>query len=157
MVANELQAELLQEVKKVLKDLRMKNTAGEFVDGINGYEQGLPLVVEDDEDESKFFPYYIIKLDEGETPTAEEPWKVHVFIILGIYEDSKENIGHKEIMNAVERIQQRFEKEPLLNGKYRADPEMSWALQDEQTYPFYFGALELYFWIPKIGREDRYS
>lgn len=156
MVANEFQGELLQEVKTILKDLRMKNTSGEYVDGLNAYEQELPIVTQDDEDESTFFPYVIVKLDEAETQ-EEESWKIHVFLLLGIYDDSTENNGHKEILNIIERIQQRFEKEPLLNGKYRADPEMSWALQDEQTYPFFFGAVEMYFWIPKIGREDRYS
>lgn len=157
MVANDLQKALLQEITEILKNLRMKDAAGNYVDGPKGYEQGLPLITEDDEDESAFFPYFIVKLDEGETAAADEPWKIHVFVLFGIYEDSTENIGHKEVLNMIEKIQQRFEKEPLLCGKYRADPEISWALQDEQTYPFYFGAIELYFWIPKIGREDKYS
>ena len=34
---------------------------------------------------------------------------------------------------------------------------MSFALQDEDTYPFYFGAIDIKFYVPKIGRSDDWS
>ena len=34
---------------------------------------------------------------------------------------------------------------------------MSTAIQDEDTYPYYFGAIEMTFNLPKIERRDEFS
>ena len=60
-------------------------------------------------------------------------------------------------MTMIQRITDRFAKEPLLNRKYRAQEKMSFALQDDDTYPFYFGGVEMRFSVPKMGRSDGWS
>jgi hypothetical protein len=65
-------------------------------------------------------------------------------------------------MNAIDRITRRFCEEPTIgipgHKSFRCLPEMQWDLQDEDTYPYYFGGVELKFWVPKPGRrEPRYG
>lgn len=67
-------------------------------------------------------------------------------------------------MNMIQDVVDRFVAEPLLNKKFRAEQDIEWAIQDEDTYPFYFGGVAISFNVPKIGRrepkhyaeEDRY-
>lgn len=147
-----LQTDLIAEIEEILKDVITKNTAGETVVGVKGYEHRLPLVTSDDEDESQFFPYFIVKTIEGKTEDDNTPWLVTVDILLGVCENDKDVPGYKSIMIMMQRITDRFTEEPLLNKKYRAEQNIEWALQDEDTYPFYFGGVEIKFRVPKIGR-----
>jgi hypothetical protein len=34
---------------------------------------------------------------------------------------------------------------------------MDFALQDEDTYPYFFGGIEMKFWVQKARREDPYA
>ena len=35
------------------------------------------------------------------------------------------------------------EAQPVLNGKYRREDPFSWALQDEESYPYFYGAAHM--------------
>ena len=52
MTAAELQRDLVEEVKKLFQGITTENTSGETVTGLNVYEQNLPVVTDDEEDES---------------------------------------------------------------------------------------------------------
>lgn len=149
--------DLIAEVEKILDDVQTKNTSGETVSGVNGYEQSLPVVMEDEEDDSKYFPYFIVRMGEGSTEDDNDPWTDTVNILFGVYDDDKQTNGHRHILTMIQRVTDRFAKEPLLNKKFRAKEKMSFALQDEDTYPFYFGGVEMRFSVPKMGRSDEWS
>ena len=54
----------------------------------------------------------------------------------------------------IERIYHRFARCPDL-GNFRAEVPVSWALQDEtDTYPQYFGAMDMVFSCPGVRIED---
>ena len=144
--------DLIAEVEDILKDVVTKNTAGEDVVGVKGYKYRLPLITADDEDESQFFPYFIVRLSGGKTEDDDSPWLVTADILLGVCENDKDIPGHEHIMVMIQRITDRFVAEPLLNKKFRAEQGIEWAVQDEDTYPFYFGGVEIKFNVPKIGR-----
>lgn len=147
-----LQRDLVKEVEEILKDVVTKNTEGNTVVGVKGYEHRLPLITSDDEDESQFFPYFIVRMSEGTTEDDDHAWLVTVDILLGVCENDHEVPGYKSVMIMMQRITDRFAEEPLLNNMYRAEQNIEWALQDEDTYPFYFGGVEIKFRVPKIGR-----
>ena len=44
-----------------------------------------------------------------------------------------------------------------MDNKFRANQNVSFALQDEDTYPYYFGGIDIKFYTPKIGRSDDWS
>ena len=153
----DLQTALIAEIEKLLADMQMENAAGEIVTGIKGYEQRLPEVTEDEEDQSQFFPYFIVRIEEGNTPSDDEPWLVGTTVLFGIYDDSKETNGHRAILAAMDKVMNRFLERPLLDNKFRANQNVSFALQDEDTYPYYFGGIDIKFYVPKIGRSDDWS
>lgn len=154
MTALDFQGELKKAVAKILKDVQTKTTAGVMVSGVNVYEQQLPIIVSDDEDESQFFPYAIVRLSDGQTPNDDTPWIVNADILIGVHDDDRSGAGYKHVMVMCQRIIDEFAAEPLLSRMYRADQNMEWALQDDDTYPFYFGGVRLKFFIPKIGRRE---
>jgi len=65
--------------------------------------------------------------------------------------------GHKDVLNIIARLYERFAKVPVLNGKYTIQYPVLWALQGEESYPFYFGGMNLTFEIAAVRREDEYS
>lgn len=145
---------LMEEVGRVLKGIGTKNVVGEIVDGANLYAQNLPVVQSDDEDETKFFPYAIIKVYDGKTEDDDSPWTVTADIHLGVHDPDEDNQGHQHVAIMIQRIVNRFAAEPLLDHKYRAQQDMEWALQDEETFPFFFGGVRIKFSVPKIGRGE---
>ena len=159
MIHQYLIEDLIKEIENILKDIQTKNPSGETVVGVKGYEQALPVIMDDEEDETQFFPYFICRMAEGETDDDSNPWVDTVSILIGVYDDDKQKNGHRHIMTMIQRITDRFAKEPLLNKKFRAQEKMSFALQepDPDTYPFFFGGVELKFSVPKIGRSDEWS
>ena len=75
-------------------------------------------------------------------------------IHLGVYDADLDNQGHQHVATMIQRIANRFAAEPLLDKKYRAQQDMEWALQDENTYPYFFGGIRIKFSVPKIGRSE---
>lgn len=157
MTHYDLMKDLIKDIEEILKDVQTKKVSGEMVSGVKGYEQSLPIITEDEEDESQLFPYFIVRMTEGSTDDDGNPWTDTTNILLGIYDDDKEANGHRNIMTMIQRITDKFAKDPLLNNKFRAAEKMDWALQDEDTYPFYFGGIEMKFSVPKMGRSDGWS
>lgn len=147
-----LQDALAEDVGRILKGIGTKNVFGENVDGVNVYKQDLPIVQSDEDDESKFFPYAIVRLYDGRTEDDDSPWTVTADIHLGVYDADLDNQGHQHVATMIQRIANRFAAEPLLDKKYRAQQDMEWALQDENTHPYFFGGMRIKFSVPKIGR-----
>lgn len=126
--------------------------------GFKGYEQSLPKLVNADEDPDQFFPYFIVRIDKGMTENDDSPWTVTVDILLGLHDADEKNDGHLTIMNAINRITKRFAEEATLGfaGRkaFRCHADMNWALQDEDTWPYFFGGVELKFDVPKPMRKE---
>lgn len=161
MTAFDLQQSLLKEIANILAGVELKNSSGENAE-ITGYEQRLPKLTEDEEEASQFFPYFIVQLENGSLDSeAEEDeydaWSVSVIIQLGVFDDSKEGKGHRQLLTMIQKITDRFTEYPLLDNAFRARQKMDWELLDEDTYPFYFGGIEMHFLVPKQGRSDEYA
>lgn len=158
MTIYELQDDLVEELASVFRNITGKRPDG-TVKAPTGYAQSLPIVQDDEEDEDSRFPYFIVRMTEGEggqdQSAVRETATTH--ILLGVYENNPDNQGHRTILNMIQRFRERFEKNPLLKDKYRMRPEIKWALQDEDTYPYYFGGIEVTWEIKQYQKEDRYS
>ena len=183
----DLQDALIQEIETLTKDMSFKQYGLEGkVYGVTAYKQDLPIPQKQesegtDESGDLFpdenagessdehgvynFPWAIVKLDTGSTslPSPAPMYQhVNVIIIIGIYEDANDRSGYWGVMNVMQRIMERFAKQPLLNKRFTAEPvdEKSmfrWSLQDEDTHPFYYGALEMAFNMQSFIREDLYG
>lgn len=87
----DLQKSLIAEIEELLAQMQLKNAAGEDVFGVKGYEQRLPEITDDEEDQSQFFPYFIVRIEEGNTPTDDEPWLVGTTVLFGICDYNQRN------------------------------------------------------------------
>ncbi len=151
MTAAHLQDALMEDVREILKDIITEDKSGERVEGVNVFAQQLPVFRAREGDASKTLPYAVVKLLDGVTAN-EDPWTVTAGIYLGVRDMDQENQGHRHVLVMIQRIIDRFVSEPLLAKKYWAQPEMEWALDTEDLYPNFYGAVCIKFSVPKIGR-----
>ena len=164
---------MITEIETILKDVVTKNTDGEKVVGVKGYAHRLPITQSDEDDPAQYFPYFIVRFDTGRTRDDDDCWHIAVDIVLGVYDagtdisqvetndEGEEETraaylisGHENILIMIQRIVDRFAWDPLFKKMYRADQDIQWAVGEDDTYPFYFGAVAITFSVPKIGRKE---
>lgn len=171
MVATFLQDELAEELRKIFKGYSLKKPDG-GMDKIHVFEQLLPMPEPAGEEippellenglvdgmtSPDPYPYIIVHIDDGEIENAYSAQIVNINLLIGIYEPDYDKQGHKDVLNIIAKIYERFAKTPVLNGKYTIQYPVTWALQEEESYPYYFGGMGMTFEIASIVREDRYA
>lgn len=172
MVALELRKDLVEEIRKISEEMGFINSDRKSV-SLNVFEQNLPMKkskavgseeqedhsYEDEDDEEEYeesFPYLIVRLDSGSSQDGESEHLIKTIMTMGIWDDSLDANGSDTILNMFEKIRQRFRKNPVLNKQYVAADKITWALpdDDEATFPYFFGALEMNWNTAEIRRED---
>lgn len=152
MTPLELQDELVGEMSRILDGYTYKTPAGDRIP-INVYAQSIPMNETDDEDDP--IPYIIVRLNSGEDDGARDSFNtVSLLIIIGIWDDTLEAQGHRDVMNIIQKIYQRFHENPDLNRKAVYAGGFKWAMQEDNYYPYSFGACHMSFHIAAIRRED---
>lgn len=152
MTPLELQDELTGEVSRILDGYTYKTPNGERVP-INVFAQNIPMNETDDEDDP--VPYIIVRLSSGEDDGTRDSFNtVSIVVIVGIWDDALDVQGHRDVMNIIQKIYQRFHENPDLNSKAAYAGEFSWAIQDDEYYPYSFGACHMKFHIAAVRRED---
>ena len=116
------------------------------------------LSVEYSGDDKDPMPYMIVRVQSGKYTEKTGLNKVQVVIIMGIFDDSSDNQGYTDILNSIQKIYERFAKNPNLENKFLYDAEtFEWTIQEDDYYPYYFGAATMKFIIPNIEREDPFT
>jgi len=157
MTARYLQDILIDKIGEILKDMLFTRSDGADVAGAQGYKQSLPVFLSDEDDMDTVFPYYIVRMQNGKLTGDDGPWTITVAVVFGIYDSDEETNGHEAILGMIQRVIDYFYTYPLL-GNFRAQADgMEWQLQDEDTFPYYFGAVSLKFDAPIPERIDDYS
>lgn len=172
MVASLLQDDLVEELKVIFDGFHLSDPEGKL-SGINIYPQNLPIPESEEQkdipieqlenglanDKTKEdpYPYIIVRVADGEIEDAASAQRVSTTLLIGVYDDSYEKHGSKDVMNIIQKIYTRFAKKPVLNGKYTIQYPISWTLQDEESYPFYFGGISLEWETAAIRREDKFA
>lgn len=155
MTPLELQDELVEEMKRILNGYEYKTPGGERVP-INVYAQDIPIRETDDDPDP--VPYIIVRLNKGDDEGGRDSANtVRVIIIVGMWDDGVSAQGHRDVMNAIQKVYERFSKNPNLNNKAQYSGDFHWAMQEDGYYPYYFGACTLQFYIAAIRREDPFA
>lgn len=150
-----LQDELVEEMKRLLAGNLYKTPAGELK-AINVYAQSIPVNETDDDEDP--IPYIIVRLNSGEDDGTRDSFNsVKLVIIIGIWDDSLDSQGHRDVLNIIQKVYERFHKTPNLNNTAVYDGDFNWALQEDGYYPYFFGACSLKFRIAAIRREDEFA
>lgn len=173
-----LLSELKSEVERItdgmtfLKPRKELNEPAEYIK-MQVYEQALPIpekdekenmprdtidfVASDEEDPIYHCPWAVVKLSVGNIPGANADQTATASICFGVYNDSYDNNGHREILNLIQRVYERFARDPVLGSGFTCECNFEWAVQAEDTYPYYFGAIGMDFRFLGIRREDKFT
>lgn len=151
MNARLLQDALVDELRELFKDRRYKTPAGDDEVPLSVFPQNLPKRESEDDDDP--FPYIIARIDSGAIESQTDPHKVAVLLLIGVYDDDPANQGHRAVLELLEVIQQHFEETPLLAQQFTFEDPFNWALQDEESYPYFFGAANINFKLPAPRRK----
>ncbi len=152
MTPLELQDELVEEMSRILDGCTYKTPNGKRIP-INVFPQNIPMNETDDEADP--VPYIIVRLSSGEDDGGRDSFNtVSVVVIVGIWEDSLEAQGDRDVLNIIQKIYQRFHENPDLNKKAAYAGEFRWAMQDNDYYPYSIGACHMKFQIAAVRRED---
>ena len=93
------------------------------------------------------FPCVIVKLMEGQDREEGEPdqARINVNLLVGVYDESPDCQGYRDVMNIIETARQTFLALPfrILLGKYKLELPMKWTLFEEQPWPVYMGIMEM--------------
>jgi hypothetical protein len=163
MTAFELQDDLIEELDLVFTGIqlttpKLDEVGTAIISAIKIFAQSLPIRSDDEEDDP--FPYIIVRIDSGDM-RAGSAHLVKVRVIIGLFDDKNDTNGHKDVLNVIQKIYERFAKNPVLANKYvmqdSSENPFTWVLQDEDTHPYYFGAIDITWETMAIRRESQYT
>ena len=150
--ATGLQMELISELKKVFKGVRFKSEDGTMWEpGI--YPQRLPLSQNDDDDETSFAPYILVILNDFTIESWAEPKKISIALLFCAWDGGSERTGDRDNAIMMDRVLERIDKNPEV-GNFTLELPIEGAWQDQDTYPYFYSAMELNFLAPTYQRED---
>lgn len=145
-----LQDALVNDLTRLFRNRRYKTPGGGNA-AVSVFAQNLPKRESEDDDEP--FPYIIVRLHSGTVENQRSPGKADVLLLVGMYDDDRKNQGHRAVLEVIEEVRRHFEETPLLDGMFVfADPYW-WTLQEEESYPYFFGGAEISFDIPAPRRK----
>ena len=173
MIATFLQDDLKADLEETFKHFFLKDPQGKLVN-LNIFKQNLPIpvaaempetVTDEELEEGVYdaiakedpYPYIIVRVEQGKIEGIDQEQTVIVNLIIGVIDRGYENQGHKDVLNIIQKIYERFAKNAILAKKYECTMPIEWALQDEQSFPYFFGGMALQFETIRIRREDPYA
>ncbi len=155
MTPIELQDALVDEVRHILDGCLYKTPEGEDVP-INVFPQNLPMNETDDENDP--VPYIIVRLSDGEDAGDRESFHVtSVVMIVAVWDNTHQAQGHRDAMNIIQKIYQRFHRNPDLERKATYAGKFRWAILEDSYYPYSFAACHMQFFTAAIRREDEFA
>ena len=152
MTPEMLQDALCEEIKNILSGRLYQTPSGELV-SMNVYPQAIPMNESNAEEDP--FPYVIVRMIDGNDENLHDSkYIVEMAVIVGIFNNDKSNQGHRDLLNVYNLAYERFKKNPRLGDYFVYDGGYRWTIQDDDYYPYFFGAFKMNFAIPAIRRED---
>lgn len=149
MIPTLLQDVLVEEIKALFNGFLLKNVEDKLSE-INVHSQYLPYKTNIDDEEH--FPYIIVRMMNGEEDEEEAECKI-VFVI-GVYDESEDNQGFKDVLNIIEKIRQHIFKKQIFANQFICKYPLKWGVNEEDVSPFYFGGIESSWSIAKITMPD---
>lgn len=163
MTNNQLEQSLISEIEALSSEIRL-----EGIDGqeklLKGYAEAipqLPLPVNWNEEagdgfgesdpEDALIPYFIVKTTEISYQEGEGAAKL--YLLFCICDHSQEMQGYQTLWNLLNRITGRFRANTVLDAFY-CEKRMKAVIQDEDTYPYFFGGIEMEWNLPEMEEDE---
>lgn len=149
-----LQDGLIDDLKEQLNCFLLKNVKGEQVN-LNIYPQNLPA--KKGQKDSDHFPYVLIRVMDGEIQEKQDgdlDDTCKIAFIMGVYDDSDNYQGYKDVINVIDKIKQRLLSKRFYNNQFELIYPFKFLVHDEDTYPYYFGGIETIWKMPQVILQD---
>ena len=146
---------LIREIEELFK--------GNVYNGQEGYKalkifkQDLPIPEDEDEDsdtDAAAAPYIVVRMTGGEVKDERTPQTIDFSIVICTYDRSVERLGYQDVANIKEDMIQHFCKRPYFGDVYTVLKPITWAMQADDSAPYYFGAVSLTCTAPAMTQDE---
>lgn len=146
---------LVESLRELFQHFKLKNSLGvERV--VQVYPQDLPIREGDDEEtdpEAPAEPYVVVRLQEGALPGEGELQTIDTVLAICVFDPDTNRQGYRDVLHIINEIMLRYGTNGVVGRRYVLQYPIKWATQEEDTHPYYFGAVGLRFEAPTIFKE----
>lgn len=120
------------------------------------YKQDLPITEANDSDvdtDAAAAPYIVVRMTGGQIEDDVSAQRVEFSLVICTYDLSNAREGYQDVANIKEDMIQRFCTKPYFGGVFTVLKPIVWAMQQDDTHPYYFGACNLNCTAPAMTQD----
>jgi hypothetical protein len=120
------------------------------------YKQDLPIPEDGDDDvdtDRSYAPYIVVEMNSGAIKGDDDAQLVSFSLVICAYDTGKKREGWQDVANIKEDIVQRVCSAPYFGGAFTILKPIAWAMQADDTHPYYYGACSLTCTAPAITQD----
>lgn len=133
------------------------NSAAGVRKPVSIYPQDLPVPNGNDDDVDSDpavteTPYIITRLTEGKVEGDDN--NILFILIFGAYDQASDRSGYRDVVSMIQRVIASVKTKPYIGKNFEAHKDdIPWAINQENTSPFSFGAMQLTLSVPSYNQE----
>lgn len=120
------------------------------------FKQDLPVPQENDSDadtDAAAAPYIVVRMSDGVVKDDDAPQEINFSLIICAYDTGIQRDGWQDVANIKEDIVQRACTMPYFGGAFTILKPITWAFQEDDTHPYYFGAVNMICTAPALTQD----
>lgn len=156
MAVESLQEAIERDLKHLFQGYMLKNSRG-LERELQIYQQDLPIRVGADEDgpeQDPPEPYIIVQTLGGETPGVDDEELTDMILLICIFDEDPMRQGYRDVLRIIHQIQRFYAAHRITGRRYEVQFPFSWAVNQEDQYPYFFGAVSMKFQGTTIFAEE---
>lgn len=145
---------LIETLEELFKGMKYNGQQGRKP--LRIYKQDLPITENNDSDvdtDAAAAPYVVVRMTGGQIEDEKSPQKVEFSLVICAYDLGNAREGYQDVANIKEDIIQRFCTRPYFGDVFTVLKPIVWAMQQDDTYPYYFGACNLTCTAPAMTQD----
>jgi len=100
-------------------------------------------------------PSLLVQMEGGEIDTANKQPIVTLRPVACVYDGGVNREGFNEVYAITQAIVERFDQDADFGGAFEARYPLTWAIQQEESVPYYFGAVTIDCALPRMVRNSQ--
>lgn len=120
------------------------------------FKQDLPVPEDNDVDadtDEANAPYIVARMAGGAIKDDDVPQTVEFSLVICCYDTGHAREGYRDVANIKEDIIQRLCTRPYFGGAFTVLKPIAWAMQQDDTAPYYFGAVNFTCTAPALTQD----
>jgi len=98
-------------------------------------------------------PYITVEMNEGAILDDDSPQLVDFTLVICAYDKGTDREGYRDVTNIKEDIIQRICSRPYFGGVFTILKPITWAIQQDNTPPYYYGAVSFTCTAPAMTQD----